>query len=161
MPVPLPHNSSLSSLISVAVAPVVLISAVAILLSGYTTKYGNIADRMRNLAAEFRRSDSSPDRCESIRRQMVLFRRRIQAMWAASALLSLALLSFVCTVLSVIFAQRVTTLTLVGAVCLVIGLLLAGCAITLDLYEIYLGRLTMAGEIGDLFAHVSTTAQDG
>lgn len=145
-------TSSLSSLISVAVAPVVLISAAAILLSAYSGKYGNISDRLRALTGEYRRPDTSPVRRDVLMRQISLFHRRVTAMWLASALLSLAIISFVVTVLSVIFAVRQTQIDLVGAATLIIGLVLIGVAVLVDLYEIRLARLTIAGELSDLFS---------
>ena len=148
---PLAHSFSLSNLISVAVAPVVLITATAILLSGYTGKYTNIADRLRDLAAEYRKADTSDARRASLKAQMRLFHRRVSAMWAASALLSLGLLAFLGTVLSVIFDSRQVRLGWLGAVCLILGLIFMGGAVLLELYEIRLARLTVAGELADIF----------
>lgn len=149
---PLAHSFSLSHLISVAVAPVVLITATAILLSGYTTKYTNIADRLRVLAAEYRRADTGLARRANLKTQMRLFHRRVSALWAASALLSLGLLSFLGTVLSVIFDTRQVRLGWLGAASLILGLVLMAGAVLLELYEIRLARLTVAGELTDIFA---------
>jgi len=149
---PLAHSFSLSHLISVAVAPVVLITAAAILLSGYTGKYTNIADRLRDLAAEYRQAETSPGRRANLKTQMRLFHRRVSALWAASALLALALLSFLGTVLSVIFADQQSRLGWIGAACLVVGLILMAGAVLVELYEIRLARLTVAGELADIFA---------
>ncbi len=149
---PITHTPNATNIISVAVAPVVLISAVAILLSGYTGKYGNISDRLRALAAEYRRADTSPARRATLRPQIRLFHRRVVAVWLVSTLLSLALLTFVGTVLSVIVAVREVRLGVVSAATLVIGLVLVGAAILADLYEIRLARLTIAGELSDIFA---------
>lgn len=148
---PLPHSFSLSNLISTAVAPVVLITATAILLSGYTGKYTNISDRLRDLTAECRRADTTAARKANLRAQLLLFQRRVSAMWAASILLSMALLAFLGTILSVIFAQHRASLGWAGAVCLVVGLVLLGVAVLLELYEIRLSRLTIAGELADIF----------
>lgn len=148
---PLAHSFSLSNLISVAVAPVVLITATAILLSGFTGKYTNIADRLRSLAAEYRRTETSDARRANLKTQMRLFHRRVSAMWAASALLSLALLTFLGTVLSVIFDSRPVRLGWLGAACLILGLAFMAGAVLLELYEIRLARLTVAGELSDIF----------
>ena len=152
MPPSTAHAFSITSLISVAVAPVVLISAVAILLSGYTGKYGNISDRLRSLTAEYRRTETPPDRRDILRRQIGLFHRRVTTVWLVSTLLSLALLSFVGTVLSVIVAVRQAQIGIVSAATLVIGLILVGAAVLTDLYEIRLARLTVSGEISDIFS---------
>lgn len=145
------HAFGLSNLISVAVAPVVLITATAILLSGYTGKYTNIADRLRDLTAEYRRADTSAERRANLKTQLRLFHRRVSAMWAASVLLSLGLLSFLGTVLSVIFDSHQIRLGWIGASCLLLGLMLMAGAVLLELYEIRLARLTMAGELSDIF----------
>lgn len=147
---PLSHSFSLSNLISVAVAPVVLITATAILLSGYTGKYTNIADRLREMAAEYRLADTSGERRVNLKAQMRLFHQRVSAMWAASALLSVGLLAFLGTVLSVIFDNRQVRLGWLGAACLIFGLICMAGAVLLELYEIRLARLTIAGELSDI-----------
>jgi len=149
MPVP---TLNLSSLISAAVAPVVLVSAAALLLSGYSAKYGNISDRMRDLTGEYRRADTTEARRALLKRQLLLFRRRIIAVWAASALLSFALLLFLGTVISVIVSTHEARLGWVGAGCLVCGLLLMAGAIMLELYEIRLARLAVDAELSDIFS---------
>ena len=73
-------------------------------------------------------------------------------MWAASALLSVSLLAFVGTVLSVILSARETRLSVLGIVPLLVGLSLVAVAVGLELYEIGLARLTAAGELADIFA---------
>jgi len=142
---------NLTGLISAAVAPVVLISAAAILLSGYSSKYGNISDRMRDLTGEYRRADTTSARRAGLKTQLLLFRRRVIAVWAASALLSLALLLFLGTVLSVILSRHEARLGLVGAGCLVCGLLLMVGAISLELVEIRLARFAVDAELSDIF----------
>lgn len=148
---PSSHAFNLSSLVSLAVTPVVLITATAILLSGFSAKYGNISDRLRSLAAEHRRPETPQARRIVLRFQIRLFRRRVTMMWAASACLSSALLLFVGTVLSVIFSARASQLGLAGAVFLVTGLALIGMAVTLELYELRLARLAVDGELADIF----------
>ncbi len=142
---------TLSNLISSAVAPVALISTTAILLSGYTAKYGGLASQLRGLTNEYRRADISEQRQENIRRQLVLFHKRVTAIWFVSIALSYALVAFFLTVLSVIFVQHSARLGLVGSVTLVIGILFMVAAVGADLYEIHLARLTIAGELSDIF----------
>lgn len=146
------QTASLTSLIGTVVAPVGLISTTAILLSGYTGKYTSMADQMRRMTAEFRVSATSHVRRESLKRQLDLYHRRITAMWGASALLSVALLFFIATVLTVIVSVRATHLGVVGLITLMAGLVLVACAVGLELYEIGLARLTAAGELADIFA---------
>ena len=144
--------TSLTSLIGTVVAPVGLISTTAILLSGYTGKYSSMSDQMRRMTAEYRLAGTTPARRQSLKRQLDLYHRRITAMWGASALLSSALLFFVGTVLSVILSVRATHLDVLGLAALLAGLVLVACAISLELYEIGLARLTAAGELADIFA---------
>ena len=146
------NPSSLTALISAAVAPVALITASAILLSGFSGKYSTISAQMRALTAEFRLAETGGARRTSIRKQLQLFHQRISAMWAASMFLSFALLSFLVTVLALVFAQRATHITEVGAASIVIGLAFILAAVLLELYETGLARLTMAGELSDVFA---------
>ena len=65
------HGFSLTNLISTAVAPVVLISATAILWSGYANKYANLSDRLRDLAAEFRPRTRRPRAARACRPRSV------------------------------------------------------------------------------------------
>lgn len=152
MPSPVTQATSLTSLIGTVIAPVGLISTTAILLSGYTGKYSSMSDQMRHLAAEYRAAGTAGSRRESLKRQLSLYHRRITAMWGASALLSVALLFFVATVLTVILSVRATRLDVLGLAALLVGLALVACAVGLELYEIGLARLTAAGELADIFA---------
>ena len=151
MPSSLLQQPSLTSIIGNVVAPVGLISTTAILLSGYTGKYSSMSDQMRRLTAEFRIAATTAVRRQSLKRQLDLYHRRITAMWAASVLLSLALLSFVGTVLAVMLSVRATRMGTLGLVPLLIGLALIASAVSLELYEIGLARLTAAGELADIF----------
>ena len=146
------QTASLTSLIGTVVAPVGLISTMAILLSGYTGKYSSIADQMRRMTAEYRAPGTLEVRRGSLRRQLDLYHRRITAMWGASTLLSAALLSFIGTVLTVIMSVRATHLGVFGLISLMVGLVLVACAVGLELYEIGLARLTTAGELADIFS---------
>ena len=152
MPSTVMQSASLASLIGTVVAPVGLISTTAILLSGYTGKYSSMSDQMRRLTAEYRASATTDSRRGSLKRQLSLYHRRITAAWGASAFLSVALLFFVGTVLSVILSARATHLGVVGLITLMVGLVLVACAVGLELYEIGLARLTTAGELADIFA---------
>ena len=150
MPQAMMPVSSALSLIGNAVGPAALITTTAILLSGYTSKYSGIADQMRRLTAEYRQPDTPPERRASLRRQLALFHRRITAMWGASTLLSLALICFVGTVLTVLLSAREMRIAPAGVGALLIGLVLVAGAVGLELYEIGLARLTTAGELADI-----------
>lgn len=144
--------SSLAGLLGTVIAPVGLVSTTAILLLGYTGKYSSMSDQMRRLTAEYRASSTAAARRQSLKRQLDLYHRRITAVWGASALLSVALLCFVGTVLSVLLSARETRLSGLGIVPLMSGLTLVAVAIGLELYEIGLARLTAAGELADIFS---------
>ena len=144
--------SSLAGLLGTVIAPVGLISTTAIVLSGYTGKYSSMSDQMRRLTAEYRAAGATQARRQSLKRQLDLYHRRITAMWGASALLSVALLCFVGTVLSVILSAHETRLSAFGILPLLGGLALVAVAVGLELYEIGLARLTVAGELADIFA---------
>ena len=137
--------SSLTSLVSAIIAPVALITPTAILLGNYTAKYTAIAGQMRQLSAEHRQADTAEARRKSVRSQLRLFHRRIAAMWAASGALLMALLSFLVTVLSLLFVHRTPHVFVVGASSIVAGLVFILIAVLLELYEIGLARLTIAG----------------
>ncbi len=143
--------SSLTSLVSAVVAPVALITASAILLSGFSSKYASIAAQMRSLTAEFRHDDTPDARRKSVRKQLRLFHQRLAAMWAASMFLSFALLSFLVTVLSLVFLQHSSRLGIIGSASILLGLAFILCAILMELYETGLARLTTAGELADVF----------
>ena len=156
MPIPVPQAPSITSIIGSVVAPVGLITMTAILLSGYTGKYSGISDQMRRMAAEFRAPDTAAARRQSLKAQLRLFHRRITAMWAASTLLSLSLLAFVATVLAVLFSVHTSRIGPVGIITLITGLVFVAAAIGLELYEIGLARLTVAGELADVFSEERT-----
>ncbi len=154
---PMPPIDQLTRLVSSALAPASLVTTTAILLSGYTGKYTSIASQLRDLAAEHRQPGTSAVRKANLRTQLALFHRRISAMWAASALLSLALLAFVGTVLAALVAAgggRFGHFGLgpVGIGLMLLGLVLVAAAVGLELYEIGLARLTTAGELSDILA---------
>lgn len=87
------------SIIGVAVTPVVMISANAILTSALSARHSNVADRLRSLLAEYRRAETSVARRGSIAAQVPLFERRIARLEAANLMLFLATACFVATVI--------------------------------------------------------------
>ncbi len=143
--------NNVTSIIGSVVAPVGLITTTAILLSGYTGKYTAIAGQLRQMTAEYRKGGTTAARRQSLKHQLRLLYRRISAMWAASALLSLALLSFIATVLAVLFASQTVRLGPLSILLLLVGLAFVAGAVGLELYEIGLARLTTAGELADVF----------
>lgn len=151
MPQTLAQAPTVISAIGSAVGPAALITTTAILLSGYTSKYSGVADQMRRLTAEYRAEGTKAERRASLRRQIPLFHQRINALWGASTLLSLALLAFIVTVVVVLLSARASRIGPLGIGTLLIGLILVAAAVGLELYEIRLARLTTAGELKDIF----------
>lgn len=138
------------SLISAAVAPVVLISAVAILLSGYTSKHISISSQMRSLAMEYRNHATDEIRRQNLKVQLLIFQRRLHFMWRSIFALSLAQLCFLTTVISVILSERAERIGVIGVISLVVGLLLMFAAVVTELYEMHLSRLTVTEELADI-----------
>jgi hypothetical protein len=158
MPQILAHTPSIIQTIGSAVGPAALITTTAILLSGYTSKYSGISDQLRRMTAEYRNSGTEAARRLSLKGQLRLFHKRINALWAASTLLSLALIAFIVTVLTVLLSVQESRLGPVGVGTLLVGLILVAGAVGLELYEIGLARLTVAGELADIFAEKEKTA---
>ncbi|HEX5324214.1 MAG TPA: DUF2721 domain-containing protein [Capsulimonadaceae bacterium] len=142
-------QSGLLSLISAAVAPVVLITAGAILLSGFSAKYASISEQMRHLAAEYRGGGTSEGRRNAVRLQLVIFGKRGRAIWAASTFQCLAILSFLMMVLAVIFSQHAARLGALGVGTLVVGLVFMVISVLCELEELRLARTTAACELSD------------
>ena len=151
MPQTLVQAPDIISAIGSAVGPAALITTTAILLSGYTSKYSGIADQMRHLTAEYRAEGTKAERRSSLRHQIPLFHRRINALWGANTLLSLALLAFILTVVAVLLSAHEAHIGPFGAGMLLVGLILVAAAVGLELHEIRLARLTTAGELADIF----------
>ena len=152
MPQTLAQAPSVISAIGSAIGPAALITMTAILLSGYTSKYSSISDQMRHLTAEYRAEGTKAERRTSLRYQIPLFHRRINALWGASTLLSLALLAFIVTVAIVLLSVHAARIGPVGVGTLLVGLILVASAVGLELYEIRLARLTTAGELAGIFS---------
>ena len=136
--------------LAAAVTPVVLVSATAILISGINSRYMAIADKMRSLSQEFRRSDTLPGRRNSIAAQMVIFHRRIDLVaWSVRALYA-AVAFFIAMALVISGTSwrktlETTTLPLFG-----IGIFLILTAIILELVELQLSNRTISLEVNDV-----------
>ena len=150
MPQILTQAPSAISIIGNAVGPAALITTTAILLSGYTSKYSGIADQMRKLTAEYRVPATTAERRASLLQQIPLFHRRINALWGASTMLSLALIAFIVTVVVVLLSSHAARIGPIGIATLLTGLILVAGAVGLELFEIRLARLTTAGELADI-----------
>jgi multisubunit Na+/H+ antiporter MnhB subunit len=87
------------SLITAAVAPIVMLSATGLLFIGLQTRNLPLADRMRELAKEHRNLPAEPRRAQRREAQLRLFERRICLSQRALELLYIALVGFIVTAL--------------------------------------------------------------
>jgi hypothetical protein len=146
------QTPTLMGLISAAVAPVVLISAVAIFFSALTSKHSHLADQIRQLTAEFRKTDAGKSRRLSIGLQLGIFERRMNALWISTALLSLSLLCFVSTILLVMASQRQSHMGVFGICFMVLGLIFLFTGVIAEMVEIGLAHASMKCEVSDVEA---------
>ena len=142
------------SLITSAVAPVVMVSAAGLLFMGVQAKNMHLADRIRALAGEYRAlaGDSASARREQIARQLRLFERRIRLSQRALDLLYLALVCFVLTSLVLAATRWLGGLTRVApeAVLFVLGVAFLLAALITEYLEMRIGLETIEIETEDL-----------
>jgi hypothetical protein len=117
--------------LAAAVTPVVLVSAVAILIGTVNSRYVAISDRMRTLALEYRDKTCNPKRLAVISQQMVIFRRRVKLVSWAERVLYLAVVCFVLVALILgatfwrnFFAAATLPLFATGIVLIIVAILL-------------------------------------
>jgi Protein of unknown function (DUF2721) len=137
-------------IVATAVTPVVMVSATAILISGTNARYISISDRIRALSREFRQPGTSTERQLNIRRQMVIFDRRLHLVsWAARAPYA-AVACFV--VMALLISLSVSRTILLGATpwMFLVGLVLITGAIVLQLLELQQSNRTIDLESSDV-----------
>jgi hypothetical protein len=136
--------------VATAVTPVVMVSATAILISGVNARYISISDRVRAIAHEYRDRASSLERQANIRRQMIIFHRRLHLVsWAARILYAAAgCFIAVALLISISVSKRVLQGTTLGT--FLIGLTLVAVAIVLQLLELQQSNRTIEIESADV-----------
>jgi len=147
-----PQNGSL---ITAAVAPVVMVSAAGLLFMGVQAKNLHLADRLRALAAEHRAlpvDAAGTARRAQIVRQLALFERRIRLSQRALELLYLALVCFVLTSLLLAATPWLSGLSRIvpEAVIFVLGVAFLLAALIAEYLEMRVGLETIAVETEDL-----------
>jgi hypothetical protein len=142
-------NNALQVLAS-AVTPVVLVSASAILISGVTSRYISISDRMRNLSKEYRDAQTGADRRTCIERQMRLFHRRVYLISWAIRNLYAAAWCFMAEVLIISATLWRDSLVSATVPLFLLGTLLAMVAIMMQLLELHESNRTLALEVEDV-----------
>lgn len=136
--------------ISSALAPVLLVSASAILASGISQKHAALADRIRSLSAERRLPSSEPSRRESIEAQLVLFNRRVRLVSLAHRALYLGIGCQLLVILAIALGIGLPTAwSFASLPPFLAGILLLLAAIALELVELQLADRTIALELED------------
>jgi Protein of unknown function (DUF2721) len=139
-------------IVGAAVAPVVMVSATAILISVTNARYTSVSDRVRVLTREFRDPGTSRERQANIRLQTAIFLRRLRlASWAARALYA-AVGCFVVVALLISVSMSKTILIGVTPWMFLAGLILIACAIALQLLELQQSNRTIDIESAEILS---------
>ena len=137
-------------IVASAVTPVVLVSATAILIGGVNSRHIAIADRIRSLTAEYRNTGTSPERRTGIKRQMPIFKLRIQlATWSIRGLY-FASACFVTMALIISATLWRKMLAIATVPLFVLGILSVLFSIVCELWELQEANRTLLREISDL-----------
>ena len=138
--------------VAIAVTPVVMVSATAILISGVNARYISISDRVRTLAREYRDAVTSRERQLNIRSQMQIFHRRLRLVSWATRVLYAAVGCYIADAL--LISISVSKRILLGATLamFLIGLILTAFAIVLQLLELQQSNRTIEIESADVLS---------
>jgi hypothetical protein len=136
--------------LAAAVTPVVLVSAVAILIGTVNARYIAISDRMRSLTQEFRDRACNPVRRDVIACEMVTFRIRVRLVsWAERTLYAAAgCFTTVALIISTTFWRDV--LVAASLPFFTVGILMIVIAIVLQLLELQQSNRTLLLETSDV-----------
>lgn len=141
-------------IVTTAVAPVVMVSATAVLISGVNARYISISDRVRTLAHEYRGEGVDAARKSNIREQVVVFQYRMKLVSWASRLLYAAVACFIAVALLICLSTLRQTLTFVTFPLFVTGVAMAGVAITLQFLEIHASHRTLDLEASEVLRDI-------
>jgi hypothetical protein len=144
-------------IVASAVTPVVMVSTTTFLISVVISRYISISDRIRALAREYRDPGTSNERRDNIRRQMVIFKRRLYLVSFASRVLYTADGCFVAIALLICVSVSKPILLQGTLVMFFVGLILIALAILLQLLELHQANRTLEIE----FAEVLSDSQEG
>jgi hypothetical protein len=151
---PLDQMNDPLRIVTTAVAPVVMVSATAVLISGVNARYISISDRVRTLAHEYRTEPIAVARKVNIRKQVVVFQYRMRLVSWASRLLHTAVACFIAVALLICLSTLRNTLTFVTFPIFVTGVTLAGMAILLQLLEIQASHKTLDLEASEVLRDI-------
>ncbi len=144
--------AGLLQLITSAVTPVVMLSAAAALILGVNQKHSSLSDRLRTLAADFRRAETSPERRLVIQAQVRLLDRRFRWTSLAHVWLHGSVAAFGLMVLVLTITPRTRFWNHVALGLFVLGDGLVLIAVLAEILELRLARETLEMEVVDVFA---------
>jgi hypothetical protein len=142
-------------IVTTAVAPVVMVSATAILIGGSNARYVAISDRVRNLAREYRDPALAATRKANIRKQVRVFQYRMQLVSWASRLFYAAVACFIAVALLICLSTVRVVLTAVTLPIFVFGVAMVGVAIVLQFLEIQASHHTINLEAAEVLRDIS------
>jgi TRAP-type C4-dicarboxylate transport system permease small subunit len=137
-------------IVTTAVAPVVMVSATAILISGVNTRYISISDRVRNLAHEYRSDSVTAVRKLNIQLQLDAFQYRMKLVSWAARLLYAAVLCYLSITMLICLGTLRSTITGVTLPVFIVGVALVGIAIVLQFLEIQASHRTLDLEASEI-----------
>lgn len=143
-------------IVTTAVAPVVMVSATAILIGGANARYIAISDRIRNLAHEYRDRECAAARKANIRQQVTIFRYRMRLVSGASRLFYAAVACFIAVALLICLSTVRVMLTSVTLPIFVVGVVLVGVAIVLQFLEIQASHRTLDLEASEVIRDIES-----
>jgi Protein of unknown function (DUF2721) len=143
-------------IVTTAVAPVVMVSATAILISGANARYIAISDRVRSLAHEYRDPQVTAARKSNIRLQVAVFQYRMKLVSWASRFFYTAVACFIAVALLICLSTLRVMLTGVTLPIFVLGVLLVGAAIVLQFLEIHASHRTIDLEASEIIRDTET-----
>jgi ABC-type siderophore export system fused ATPase/permease subunit len=155
---PLDQMSDPLRIVTAAVAPVVMVSATAVLISGVNSRYISISDRVRTLTHEYRGDGIDAVRKMNIQQQVVIFQYRMKLVSWASRLLYAAVACFIAVALLICLSTLRQTLTYVTFPLFVGGVALAGVAILLQLLEIQASHKTIDLEASEVLQDIQKSS---
>ncbi|HEX4607740.1 MAG TPA: DUF2721 domain-containing protein [Urbifossiella sp.] len=143
----------LTDLLGSAGATIGVIIGGTIFLQFLSSKYVELANRLRELTREYRERKGDEPRHGPLADVIRIYRRRLMLLIRASWLAGGALLFFLAAVLAGGLSMAyppVVAFKAVGSVGLLIGLLLIGAGVALELWESVLARHEIRDELADL-----------
>ncbi len=136
--------------LAAAVTPVVLVSAVAILIGTVNARYIAIADRMRNLAQEYRDKSIDARRRDVIAGEMVTFQLRVRLVSWAERMLYAAVGCFVSVALIISATFWRDVMAAASLPIFTVGIVFIMVALVFQLCELHQANRTLGLETRDV-----------